>query len=100
MRFIAHKRITMCNKQTYFAHSALMFCVSILKVPRGPSQYSTSASHRSPSAFTILPASSHHYHSIPHSTPLKICLFPGGPLRRSRVKPAFRRACFTVPLLQ
>ena len=37
---------------------------------------------------------------ILHSTPLKICLFPGGPLRRSRLKPAFRRACFTVPLLQ
>ena len=35
-----------------------------------------------------------------YSLPLMICLFPGGPGRRSSVKPAERSACFTVPLLQ
>ena len=30
----------------------------------------------------------------------RICLLPGGPARRSRVKPAERSACLTVPLLQ
>ena len=35
-----------------------------------------------------------------YRVPRKICLLPGGPARRSRVKPALRRVCFTVPLLQ
>ena len=35
-----------------------------------------------------------------YRVPLKMCLLPGGPARRSRVKPVLRSACFTVPLLQ
>ena len=35
-----------------------------------------------------------------YSVPRRMCRLPGGPARRSRVNPAARRACLTVPLLQ